>query len=255
MIVHDRCRYSHYTNVNETHFFHNIICISYTNFRIEIGFSSKMSVNVEAVDKTTERTANVSAAYVDENKWTVCHPQFLFQFLFERPVVLTLTYFQPFFDGCIPQLLQIRPCFLYKEEYSDCKSMKGRFHQYFIHGESVDCLQWKRDYDNCTRFEEKSDLKAAHAIIQSEQDRRTARFKGKTRKVLRSSVVFIDKTWHFQQISITTCGRKGRHRRRTGKKLCPNGYRNGTKIRCWMWNHDKRKVTTYSWSVNDIFVQ
>lgn len=85
-------------------------------------------------------------------------------------------------------LLQIRPCFLYKEEYSDCKSIKGRFHQYFIDGESKDCLQWKRDYDNCSRYEEKNDLKAAHAVVQSEEDRRKQRFKGNT---LRSSTANI----------------------------------------------------------------
>lgn len=75
---------------------------------------------------------------------------------------------------------QIRPSFLYKEEYSDCKSIKGRFHQYFIHGESIDCLQWKRDYDNSSRFEEKNDLKAAKAVIESEEARRQSRFKGET---------------------------------------------------------------------------
>lgn len=74
--------------------------------------------------------------------------------------------------------LQIRPCFLYKEEYNDCKSIKGRFHQYFIHGESIDCLQWKRDYDNCSRFEDNKDLKAAKAVIESEADRRKTRLKG-----------------------------------------------------------------------------
>ncbi len=79
-------------------------------------------------------------------------------------------------------LFQIRPCFLYKEEYSDCKSIKGRFHQYFIHGESIDCLQWKRDYDNCTRYEENNDLKAAQEVIQSESDRRKDRFKGTVQK-------------------------------------------------------------------------
>lgn len=73
--------------------------------------------------------------------------------------------------------------------------MKGRFHQYFIHGESVDCLQWKRDYDNCSRYEEKNDLKAAHAVIQSEGDRRKQRFKGKTLRLSIANV--ISRNLHF----------------------------------------------------------
>lgn len=56
--------------------------------------------------------------------------------------------------------------------------MQGRFHQYFIHGESVDCSQWKRDYDNCIRFEDSpNDLRSAQKIIQSEENRRTARLR------------------------------------------------------------------------------
>ena len=38
---------------------------------------------------------------------------------------------------------------MYKEEYSECTSIKARFHQYFIFGKSVDCSQWKRDFENC----------------------------------------------------------------------------------------------------------
>jgi len=41
---------------------------------------------------------------------------------------------------------------MYKEEYSECTSIKGRFHQYFIFGKSVDCSQWKRDFENCVRW-------------------------------------------------------------------------------------------------------
>lgn len=56
--------------------------------------------------------------------------------------------------------------------------MKGRFHQYFIHGESIDCLPWKRDYDSCVRFERNpSDLQAAQEIIASEEQRRTDRLR------------------------------------------------------------------------------
>lgn len=67
---------------------------------------------------------------------------------------------------------------MYKEEYDDCKSIKARFHQYFIHGESTDCLQWKRDYDSCVRFEDDAnDLRAAQEIILSEARRRDVRLK------------------------------------------------------------------------------
>lgn len=73
---------------------------------------------------------------------------------------------------------QIRPCFLYEEEYDDCNSIKGRFHQYFIHGESTDCLQWRRDYDSCVRYErDNNDLRAAKEIIDSEVDRRANRMR------------------------------------------------------------------------------
>lgn len=72
-------------------------------------------------------------------------------------------------------LLQIRPCFLYKDEYSDCTSIKARFHQYFIHGESIDCSQWKTDQKNCQLWEDKRDLIAATDVIKSEERRRLTR--------------------------------------------------------------------------------
>lgn len=74
-------------------------------------------------------------------------------------------------------LIQIRPCFLYKEEYSDCKSIKGRFHQHFIHGQSIDCESWKKDFDNCVQYEEKKDAEAATAVIKSEERRRHERLR------------------------------------------------------------------------------
>lgn len=49
---------------------------------------------------------------------------------------------------------------MYKEEYKDCKSIKARFHQYFIFGETVDCEQWKIDYDNCNLWSEHKDKEA-----------------------------------------------------------------------------------------------
>lgn len=69
---------------------------------------------------------------------------------------------------------------MYKEEYDDCNSVQGRFQQYFVHGDSADCPRWKRDYDNCVRFEQSPDnnLAAAQEIIDSESSRRAARWKG-----------------------------------------------------------------------------
>uniref|UniRef100_A0A1A9VX74 Synaptic plasticity regulator PANTS n=1 Tax=Glossina austeni TaxID=7395 RepID=A0A1A9VX74_GLOAU len=74
----------------------------------------------------------------------------------------------------------IRPCSVYKDEYDDCTSIKARFHQYFIHGESVDCTQWHNDFRNCVRYEESNgnDLAAGQAVIDSEEERRLKRFKG-----------------------------------------------------------------------------
>ena len=34
-------------------------------------------------------------------------------------------------------IIQVRPCESYNDEYSECKSIKGRFHQYFLHGENL----------------------------------------------------------------------------------------------------------------------
>ncbi len=63
------------------------------------------------------------------------------------------------------------------EEYKDCKSLKSRFNQYFIHGESLDCSSWYHDYENCLKWESKKDLKAAKEIIDSESKRRNIRLK------------------------------------------------------------------------------
>ena len=57
-------------------------------------------------------------------------------------------------------LYQIRPCDIYYDEYDDCMSMKGRFHQYFIFGEPIDCNQWEKDYDNCKKWKKSQDVKA-----------------------------------------------------------------------------------------------
>lgn len=77
-------------------------------------------------------------------------------------------------NNCI-SYFQIRPCFLYQDEHSDCTSLKARFNQYFIHGFTIDCDQWKQDYKNCQKWEDKKDLDAATKVIRSEEKRRLDR--------------------------------------------------------------------------------
>ncbi|CAG4912001.1 unnamed protein product [Colias eurytheme] len=71
----------------------------------------------------------------------------------------------------------IRDCEVYSDEYDECTSFRARFHQYFIYGETLDCNQWKRDYDNCCKWVENEDKKAASALIKSEKDRRMSRLR------------------------------------------------------------------------------
>ncbi|KAJ8918878.1 hypothetical protein NQ315_011170 [Exocentrus adspersus] len=69
----------------------------------------------------------------------------------------------------------IRRCTVYDEEYKDCTSMKARFNQYFIFGETLDCSQWKKDSINCYKWIENGDVKAAEELIDSEKRRRRER--------------------------------------------------------------------------------
>ncbi|KAL0894122.1 hypothetical protein ABMA27_014161 [Loxostege sticticalis] len=71
----------------------------------------------------------------------------------------------------------IRDCSIYEDEYDECTSFKGRFHQYFIFGKTVDCNQWKKDYDNCCKWVKDQDVKAAEAVINSEKARRMERLR------------------------------------------------------------------------------
>lgn len=66
---------------------------------------------------------------------------------------------------------------MYKGEYRECKSIKGRFNQYFIFGEYLDCTQWAEDYNNCQKYSWFNDEDAAKSVIQSELVRRTQRLK------------------------------------------------------------------------------
>lgn len=67
-------------------------------------------------------------------------------------------------------------CF-FSEEYRDCRSIKSRFQQYFVHGDYLDCSSWEHDFESCVKFEDNGDLKAAKKVIDSEAARRKTRMK------------------------------------------------------------------------------
>ncbi|XP_057372256.1 UPF0545 protein C22orf39 homolog [Daphnia carinata] len=75
----------------------------------------------------------------------------------------------------IPNVWLVRPCESYKDEYTECASIKGRFHQYFIFGENSDCTQWQTDFENCMKYRLHNDIPALEAVIQSESKRRYER--------------------------------------------------------------------------------
>lgn len=74
-------------------------------------------------------------------------------------------------------MAKVRPCEWYSEEHSDCKSIRGKFHQYFVHGTTLDCSQWQQDYDNCMLWRKKKDLDALRAVVESEEKRKEERLK------------------------------------------------------------------------------
>ncbi|XP_012256654.2 UPF0545 protein C22orf39 homolog [Athalia rosae] len=71
----------------------------------------------------------------------------------------------------------VRPCFQYKDEYSDCTSIKSRFNQYFVHGENTNCESWQTDYNNCKLWKQLQDETAFNALVQSEEKRRMDRLR------------------------------------------------------------------------------
>ncbi|XP_042862443.1 UPF0545 protein C22orf39 homolog [Penaeus japonicus] len=78
----------------------------------------------------------------------------------------------------------VRPCERYKEEYGDCTSIKAKFHQYFIYGESRDCSQWKKDYESCINYRKTKDMESLESIIESEKNRRNERLLGHYRNTV-----------------------------------------------------------------------
>ena len=49
----------------------------------------------------------------------------------------------------IPDAWMLRECQCYHEEAKACKSVKGRFYQYYVHGEIRDCSEWTENHDDC----------------------------------------------------------------------------------------------------------
>lgn len=76
--------------------------------------------------------------------------------------------------------LQIRPCDRYKGEYKECKSLRGRFQQYFVYGENLNCDQWRDDYNNCQKWSWLKDKNAALELIKSEMKRSDERMQAHT---------------------------------------------------------------------------
>lgn len=73
---------------------------------------------------------------------------------------------------------KIRPCHIYKDEYKECRSIKGRFQQYFVYGEILDCSSYAADVNDCINFEDKGDYHSAKRIINNEDRRRKDRMQG-----------------------------------------------------------------------------
>jgi len=72
----------------------------------------------------------------------------------------------------------VRKCESYKREYKDCKSVKERFHQYFIHGEVADCSHWKQNYDSCILYRKTKNLQALEDVTKEELKRKEERLAG-----------------------------------------------------------------------------
>lgn len=70
---------------------------------------------------------------------------------------------------------KVRPCEWYLEEYKDCRSIRARFHQYFIFGTTLSCDQWCTDYENCLKWRNKKDIDALTSVVASEEKRKRDR--------------------------------------------------------------------------------
>ncbi|XP_025090765.1 UPF0545 protein C22orf39 homolog isoform X2 [Pomacea canaliculata] len=123
---------------------------------------------------------------------------------------------------------QVRPCEIYQEEFMDCKSLKGRFHQYYINGTSSDCEGWRRDYQNCFKFRKSGDIPAVEAIIASEKERRVQRLQGARQNDVWEYRKVPPKEWHDElpewtsKRQNTVLAEVQRQREKTGSFLEPD---------------------------------
>ncbi|XP_076338927.1 synaptic plasticity regulator PANTS isoform X5 [Tachypleus tridentatus] len=49
--------------------------------------------------------------------------------------------------------------------------IKARFHQYFVHGQMIDCTQWQNDFKNCMDWRRYRDIDAFKNVLESERNR------------------------------------------------------------------------------------
>jgi len=71
----------------------------------------------------------------------------------------------------------VRGCQAYQEELKACKSVRGRFHQYYVAGEAADCSQWRDNLADCRLWEEAAEGEAAARIMEREGARIAARLR------------------------------------------------------------------------------
>ncbi|KAM9548019.1 synaptic plasticity regulator PANTS-like [Salvelinus alpinus] len=64
-----------------------------------------------------------------------------------------------------------RTCDDYWSEFRHCKSLWNRFHNYYAHGTSPSCGQWKEDYYSCREWEKNPGPETKESLQQSERNR------------------------------------------------------------------------------------
>jgi len=74
--------------------------------------------------------------------------------------------------------LKIRKCECYESELKACRAPTARLHQYYVHGESQDCEQWKLNLEDCKKWRDNEDEEAVKRIIGREDVRLAWRWKG-----------------------------------------------------------------------------
>lgn len=71
----------------------------------------------------------------------------------------------------------LRGCQAYYDEMKACTSYRGRFHQYYVAGETADCSNWEKNYSDCELWVDRADKEAALRVIAREKDRLEERLK------------------------------------------------------------------------------